>query len=190
MARTGLSNRERKALRKATPAAPRKPKGEVVVKVAVAGSKKKPAADKEDGLLWLTRKGWITPKQGAMGLHYSDLARAAPDGGIKIVDLEGAGGGGSVGGGLPFGGSYSDGQAALELYVIRQHLLAAEPDLLLVMEGVCVRRHTPRFLAGGNQCRAHELLSALRIALNILIKVDDDKKAAERAREERRTKAA
>jgi hypothetical protein len=187
MARDGLSNRERKALKKATPAKPRRPKAEGVARAPRPKPKDEPA--KEDGLLWLTRKGWLTPKQGAKGLRYRDLVRAAPDGSIKVVDLEGAGGGGT-GGGLPFGGNFSDGQAALELYVIRHMLLQGQPDLLLVMEGVCARGHTPRALAGGNQYRAHELISALRIALDMLISADEAKEAAARARGERVEKAA
>ena len=183
MAQEVLSNRDRRKLKKKTSAKPRVVAGDATVRVA-AQPAATPAAQPtdRDGLAWLARKRWITAPQARKALYYRDLVRAAPDGAIKVVDLNSAGGGGGKGGGLPMGGSFGDAQAALELHVIRQFVLGGEDDLLLAMDGVCGRGHTLRYLAGNNQLRSHELLGALRIALNLMIAADRAKEMARTAR--------
>lgn len=173
-----MSKREQRAFQNSLPLPP-KPQRERVVRVAREKAQPEPAD--RDGLVWLAKKGKLTKAQARAGFHYRDLVRAAPAGGLKVVDLCGAGGGGGMGGGLPLGGSFGDQQAALELFVIRNFTLGKEPDMILVMDGVCGMCHTVRYLAGNDQLRSHELLAALRIALNLLIEATSAKEAAKRA---------
>lgn len=161
------------------PAAP--PKPEKVVRVS--NEPKQPEPSDKDGLLWLYKKKRLTQPQLAAAFHYRDLFRreSASGGTLKSFLDVSAGGGvynGGNGGGLPLGGQYTDAQAKLELFVIRELTLGKQEDLLIVMNGVCGVGHTVRYLAGNNQLRASELEAALRIALDLLVKVRRDKDAA------------
>jgi hypothetical protein len=134
------------------------------------------APDGKDGLLWLVKKKRLNAKQVREALYYRDLVRSACGGPVKVSDLFSSGGG-SKGGGV-VGGEYGDQASALELYIVRQHVLGGEDDLLTVMDGVCGRERTVRELAAGDQLRSHELLSALRIALNLMVNNRETKEAA------------
>lgn len=180
-----LSNRARRIVKKAQPAAPRNPPGDATVRVSKEPPPPEPTD--RDGLLWEARKSRLTKPQLREGLHYRALIRAPAAGAAKVSDLLAIGGGG---GGSMLGGSYGDAAAQLELFVIRAHLLGNEPDLILVMDGVCGMGHTLRYLAAGKQVRAHELMSALRIALNLMVASRVAKEAAAKARQGPQQKAA
>lgn len=178
MPKTAISNRQRKAAKRTSPTAPRMPKAtdaEKVVKVAAPArdARTQEPADR-DGLLWLVRKKRLTTLQIGAGIYYRDLFRAAAPGIMKSC-LDGAEGGGvynaGKGGGLPFEGEYLDGDAQLQLFVIRSLTLGEQPDLVTVMDGVCGIGHTVRYLAGGDQLRAAQLEAALRIALDLVVAV-------------------
>lgn len=167
MANAVLSNRERKELRKVTPKAPRVPRGEAVVRVAPP-TPKEPDATERDGLVWLGRKGRLTPEQLRVGKWWSDRARDAGDISLRSCLDVTEGHGSSTGGGLPPAALASKSTAKRELFVAKWVVLRGEPDMLLVMEGVCEKRQTLRFLAGGNQQRARDLEAILKCALNQL----------------------
>lgn len=177
-----MSKTEREAYLASLPKSP-PPKVKPDATVRVAREQSVDASEK-DGLMWLIKKNRLKAPQVREALFYSDLVRAAPAGALKVSDLTSVGGGSGTGGII--GGEYGDSAAALQLYVIRQHVLGGEMggenDLLIVMDGVCGRRQTVRALAGGDQYRSHELLAALRIALNLMVAVRQAKEAANRAR--------
>jgi hypothetical protein len=81
------------------------------------------------------------------------------------------GGGAGKGSPVGLGGSFDDADKKLQLWVIRNHTLGGQGDLITVMDGVCGQGWTLRYLAGGNQVRAAELEQALRIALDLMVGV-------------------
>lgn len=184
-----LSKRDRDAYRSSLPRPAPTPRPAVEVRVS-----REPAevdASDRDGLLWLVKKGRLKQSQIREALHYRTLVRAAPEGAVKVSDMDGVGGGG---GGVVLGGEFGDAAACLELYVIRQHVfggeMAGKNDMLTAMDGVCGKGHTVRALAAGDQLRSHELLAALRIALNLMVAAREAKDAALKARQGGRRKAA
>lgn len=136
-----------------------------------------------DGLLWLAKKKRLTTPQVGAGLYVRGLFRRDQASGVSLkssLDVSAAAGvyNCGKGGGLPLGGDYTDAQAKLELFVVRELTLGKQPDLLLVVDGVCGLGHTVRFLAGNNQLRAAELEASLRIALDLIAKSRRDKEEA------------
>lgn len=179
-----MSKSQREAYLAGLPKPPAKAKPEKVVRISTEPKPQDPT--EKDGLLWLAKKKRLTQPQLAAGFYYRDLYRNAEagDGSLKSCLDVSAGGGvynGGRGGGLPFGGEYSNGEARLQLFVIRSLIFGEQDDLVTVMDGVCGLRHTVRYLAGGDQLRSSQLEAALRIALDLLVKVRRDKEAAKRA---------
>lgn len=177
---SSAQRRDRKESRRLNPAKPRHPKVEEAAKVVKVAKVKEPSEPSDrDGLLWLVKKKRITLPQAREGLHYRDLFRsaAASEASIPSNIPTGKVGGGQQGG-LPFDDGFTDAGAKLELWVVRWMVLHGEPELLLVMNGVCGVGHTVRYLAGDDQLRAAQLEGALRIALNQMISCREAKDAA------------
>lgn len=166
MANPALSNRERKAIRKAIPKAPRHAPGEAVVKVAAPAEVKDPSAGK-DGLVYLGQKGRLTPAQVREGFVYRDLVRDGGEVALRSC-LNGGVGGGGVGTAAP-SPLVSLASARRELLVLRQVVLRGQCDMLTVMDGVCGAGLTVRALAGGDQPRARDLEVLLKAALDLII---------------------
>lgn len=165
MANAALSKRERKQQHKATPKAPRRAKGEAVVRIsAEPPAMRDTEMDGRDGLLWLKQKNRLTQSQIAAGFWVSDLIRDAGDVALRSC-LDDNGGGGSATARSP-SPLVSLTTAKRELMVVRWVVLRGQTDMLLVVDGVCGARHTLRYLAGGNQQRARDLEVLLRAALD------------------------
>ncbi len=164
MANVALSNRERKAVRKVTPRAPRRVKGEAIVKVACGHAPRDEEMDGRDGLMWLRQKKRLLTDQLASAFWVSDLIRDAGDVALRSC-LDDAGGGGSATARSP-SPIVSQTSAKRELLVVRWVVLRGQADMILVVDGVCGARHTLRYLAGGDKHRARDLEVALKLALD------------------------
>lgn len=171
-----LSNRQRKALKKKTPAKPRVTpvEGAAVVKTAA----KEAPVEKRDGLEWLVSKRRISEAQFAEGMRYRALFR---DGGPvsmrSCLDM-GAGGGAAGPKGYADDVVVASTAARQELDLIRGAVLRGQAEMLAVMDGVCGLGWTVRALAGGDQGRARELEALLRAALDQVDAWRGGKKAA------------
>lgn len=147
-----------------------------------------PAAPAEpedrDGLDWLVAKKRLSHKQGLAGYDYRRLHRHVIDMGgaplgSSMENLLSTGGAATFGGG-PTGGSYTASAARAELFRIHWLVLKGQTDLLTVMEGVCGKGHTVRYLAGPGsqqQVRAAQLEAALKIALDLILADEAERSA-------------
>jgi hypothetical protein len=165
MAAAALSNRERKELNRQRKA--RLTKRDGVVRVAV----KRPAdeeMDGRDGLVWLMQKGRLSPAQGKVAVWLSDLIRDAGDVALKSCLDDSVGGGGRPGATSP-SPLVSLTTARRQLLVVRWQVLRGQPDMVLVVDGVCGARHTIRYLAGGDKHRARDLEVTLKLALDLVL---------------------
>jgi hypothetical protein len=171
-----LSNRQRRALRKATPAKARRavPDGSAEVKVAA----KAEAAEKRDGLEWLAAKKRLSAEQLAEGFRYRGLFRDAGPVAMRSCLDVGAGGGSAGPKGYVDIVLVASADARAELDLIRALVLRGQSEMLTVMDGVCGLGWTVRALAGGDQGRARELEALLRAALDQVIAWRGAKKAA------------
>lgn len=167
MANAALSNRERRELRKATPRAPRRTKGEAVVKIAVERAHADEEMDGRDGLMWLKQKNRLTAEQMKAALWCSDLIRDGGEVALRSC-LEAEGGGGSATARSP-SPIVSRTSAKRELLIVRWVVLRGQKDMILVIDGVCGARHTLRYLAGGKQQRARDLEVLLKAALDQIV---------------------
>lgn len=185
MAKTGISNKQRRVLGKQNIPVSRRPAAEPIVKVA---AKPAPEPKERDGLLWLAKKKRLSSAQLGEALHYRRLFRSLAPGGStpSCLGSLGMGGRGGAGSGVLMEGDYGDAAAQLELMVLRSHVLQGQVDLLTVMDGVCGLGHTVRYLGGGDQLRPVQLEAALRIALDMLV----TNRRAKDAAKETRLKAA
>lgn len=166
MAKTALSNRERRALKKATPKPPRVAKGGGGERAAGRAADREEPANR-DGLVWLGQKRRLTPEQMREAFRYRDLFRDAGEVALRSALDIGTGGCG-VGGASP-SPLVSLASARRELIVLRMLVLRGEDDMLTAMDGVCGGGHTLRGLAGGNQQRARDLEVLLKAALNLIL---------------------
>lgn len=133
---------------------------------------RKPGLDPaEDGLMRLRRKQQLTVDQLRQAFAYRDDAALAAlaVGPVKVSDLEGARGGGGGKAACASDGGLADYIAAQRRQFTRRNVvLSGQSDMLTVMDGVCVGRHTLMALAGEDDRRSRELLAVLRVALDLL----------------------
>lgn len=164
MANSSLSNRERAALRKAIPKAPRKAKGPAEVRV---GKPVDVRPQVRDGLEWELGKGRITVIQFREGMRFREGFRAAGEVGLRsCLDVREGRGGGGKGALAPVEAMTL---ARAEMLVIRYEVLRGQDDMLTVMDGVCGLGFTCRALANGDRRRADDLEVALRLALDLVV---------------------
>jgi hypothetical protein len=169
MANVGLSQRQRKQLRKDRQVAPRYPKaGEAAREVKV--SSEPPAPIERDGLVWLAKKKRLSLSQLAEAMAYRNAYRDAGELSMKSCLNVGAGVGGQAGpGDIADRAVVSMTTARRELFVARYQVLRGQVDMLSVMDGVCGVGWTVRDLAAGDQVRARELEAVLKVALDLLV---------------------
>lgn len=164
MAKTGVSNRQRKLAARKTPAAPRRPPGEAIVRIAKDLPK---AKDEEprDGLAWLLKKRRLTPEQAREGMLYRAGFKDAGEVELRSSLNMAIGGGGDML--LPAACAMTD--AKRQMLIIRYQVLRGQPDMIAAMDGVCGLGRTVRWLAGHDRHRADEMEIALRLALDLII---------------------
>lgn len=140
-----------------------KPKAEV--KVA-----KPDAREEEDGLARLEKRcKRFTAERRRWAYHYraeGRIAEADIAGMRSCVDFSvGAGGGVADLQTYTLARAVDAKRAMLRM---RYEALRGQPDLIMVMDGVCLRGLTTRRLAGGDGIRALELESLLMVALDLI----------------------
>jgi len=184
MPRAALTNRQRKAIRKAGGARPRKAKTGTGPKVTGQTAAVEKPEDR-DGLEWLIRKGRLGSGQSAKtrakaGRYYRRLYRDAPlDGTTPLRSCldDSVRGGGGVG--LPPALVQTD--AAVKLHFVRAAISHHE-EMTDLLDAVCGRGTTVRSLACGNDRRAVEMETALRIALDLVALAKENMEASGRVR--------
>jgi hypothetical protein len=166
MANAALSNRERKALRKVLPKAPRVVRGDAEVRVATPEKGGKTEELVRDGLAWLIRKNQLTPAQVAEAKAWRDGVRDAGEVEMRSCLNIGVGGGSNEG---ALARVQAMSTARRLLFAGRYVVLRGQVDMLTVMDGVCGQGYTLRYLAGGDKHRAGELMVTLKLALDLLV---------------------
>lgn len=139
-----------------------------VVQLARAKADRAAVSGAEDGLEWLIRKGRLSSDRIAAAKRYRAAYRDA--GGVPVPSnlalltrVQGGAGGGVAPLILEI---CADARAWLQ--VIRLRVLANQPDMLEVMDGVVGGGLTLRALAGGNGHEAKALERVLKVALDLV----------------------
>lgn len=163
------SNKQRRAAKKAigtkpvTPAAPRR---------------QAPAAKKyehDTGLAWLLHKKQINSVQSATGERYGRWYRAAIIGGgepIKGMSLtERVDGGGAAGLGVDYADTVAWLNESREKLNAARSKVSNHTGLILALDLICGRQLRPTEIMPDNQRGREEIVTSLRIALDMLERV-------------------
>ena len=160
----GLSNRQRRSIKKLTP----------VKRRAVANGVRTPGASRpadappvrRDGLEWLIKKKRLTPERAVAAMFYRGLYRDA--GPVSIASSLGALDRVDQGArGVELRAAGRD-TARRQLLTLRGEVLRGQVDMLTALDGVAGVGHCLRELTGGDRWRADELEAALKIALDLV----------------------
>lgn len=123
-----------------------------------------------DGLVWLIRKGRLTPTRQKAAKLYRDAYREPQAGALNshLANL-GSRGGGGVPSGLPAHGVMAGRlDAEARLAALRGKALAWHEQLVWVMDGVVGGGLTLRELGGGDKTQAAKLEAVLMVALDLV----------------------
>lgn len=155
-----------KTLHKPNPV-PRKRVAAVSAAPAEAGEREDPGP--KDGLLWLIKKKRLDRFQVSEA-HRLRLGFRDDGGGIEgvVSCLELAGGGSGGAGGQELR-TVAMTDARRDYLMVVGQVLWGEPQMVAVVDGVCGRGYTLRYLAGGQQAKAAELEAVLKIALSLVV---------------------
>lgn len=139
--------------------------------VAAAAGETPPREDlgPKDGLLWLIKKKRLDRFQVAEA-HRLRLGFREDGGEVEgIVSCLEVAGGGSGGGGGQELRTVAMTDARRDYLLVVGQVLWGEPQMVAVVDGVCGRGYTLRYLAGGQQAKALELEATLRVALSLVV---------------------
>jgi hypothetical protein len=122
----------------------------------------------KDGLEWLIKKKRIDRAQAAAAYRLR-LGFRDDGGGVEgvVSCLEIGGGGGSSDGVQHRLAAVTD--ARREYLLVIGQVLWGEPQMVAVVDGVCGRGYTLRYLAGQDRHRADELEAVLKAALSLVV---------------------
>lgn len=118
-----------------------------------------------DGLLWLIRKGKLTPHRRAAAAVYRAAYREPQEGAMRSCLNDDARGSGT---GRP--PDYNSGKvvALRKLRALRAEALAGHEQMIFVMDGVCGGGLTLREMCGGEERAAGKLEAVLMVALDLV----------------------
>jgi hypothetical protein len=131
---------------------------------------KAPAPDKatdpvRDGLIWLIRKGRLTPLRQRAAAIYRSAYREPQEGAMRsCLNLEPGG----CGAGSPPDCNAGKVDAVRRLDAFRRWALAGHEQLIWVMDGVCGGGLTLREMCGGEERGASKLEAVLMVALDLV----------------------
>lgn len=162
-----MSKAEQAQYLKSLPKAPPLPRPRAEVRVGAAAPAEPPPP--KDGLEWLINKKRLSEAQRVEAAKYRLGYR---DDGGEVVGafgscLEVSIGGGGSGGREAAMVAVTD--ARRDYLLIVGSVLWDVPDLVTVMDGVCGRGWTLRYLAGGDRHKADAMEVQLKVALDLII---------------------
>ena len=118
-----------------------------------------------DGLLWLIKKGKLTPSRRAAAAIYRAAYREPQEGAMRSCLDDSVRGSGT---GRP--PDYNSGKvdAIRRLQAMRAEALAGHEQMIFVMDGVCGGGLTLREICGGEERAAGKLEAVLMVALDLV----------------------